>query len=268
MDFARIQSPSSINTFFQCPRKYFYQYIEKLDTFPSIHLVRGRIAHSVLEDFFKLNIEAVSTENYDFEFKIILHELLSKHWTKSQAEIAGLGMSNYEVDFYLNETKQMIQFWVLDFLKKLKIEMDSKNLIDAFRFLTPKTEMYLCSEEHGVRGYIDAIFTCNEVKIIDYKTSKRDHITDAYRLQLAIYAMLYDEKYGKLPDKVGIHFLKFCEKVMDVDKDMVDYAKREVAFIHENTQSKELCDYPKKESPLCRWRTGQCDFYDKCRKKS
>jgi len=265
MEFARIQSPSSINTYKQCPRKYYYQYIAELDTSPSIHLVRGKIAHSVLEDFFRLDINNIS-ENYDFEFKIILFELLSKHWQDSRSQLESLGLTDKEVSFYLEETKQMIQFWLLEFLKKLTIEMQDKGLVEAFNKLTPKREEHFKSEKLGVQGYIDAIFEGDDIKIIDYKTSKRNYLSEAYRLQLAIYAMLYHEKYGKLPNKVGIHFLRYDEVILDVDKSMLDLARFECEQIHFNTQSKDICDYPRNQSPLCKWRTGQCDFYEECKK--
>jgi len=267
-DFPRIQSPSSINTYKQCPRKYFYQYVLSLATKPSIHLVRGKIAHSVLEDFFKLDIKNISEKNYDFEFKVILHELLSKHWHEAKEEFEKLNLGEADVTFYLEETKQMIQFWLLEFLKNLTEQAKAKSFIDAFQELTPKTEMYFCSEKYGVQGYIDAILKNNEgVKIIDYKTSKRDHMSPAYKLQLAIYALLYDEKYGCLPDKVGIHFLRYCENSFDVNQELLDFAKKECEMVHRKTSSKEITDYPKTISFLCKWRTGQCDFYNQCQKE-
>ena len=46
-------SPSAINSYYKCPREYYYTYIGKLKTKPSIHLVKGSIVHKTLEDFFK-----------------------------------------------------------------------------------------------------------------------------------------------------------------------------------------------------------------------
>ena len=69
--------------------------------------------------------------------------------------------------------------------------------------LKPKTEVFFISEKHNVRGYIDAIHEDEngEVIIIDYKTSKRDHLSDEYKLQLAIYALMVGEKQGRLQNK-------------------------------------------------------------------
>jgi len=118
-----------------------------------------------------------------------------------------------------------------------------------------------------VQGYIDAIHKdeeSGEIKIIDYKTSKRDKISDDYRLQLAIYALLFHEKYDKYPNQVGLFFLKHGERMLDVDEELLEYARKEVEKVHLATKSTDVGDYPKKTSFLCKWSTGQCDFYDHC----
>ncbi|MBN2458521.1 PD-(D/E)XK nuclease family protein [Candidatus Woesearchaeota archaeon] len=296
----RVQSASSINTYRQCPRKYFYQYIMKLETQPSIHLVRGKVAHSVLEDFFKIDLDKVSSDNYDFEFKIILHELLSRHWEKSADELSKLPMSGAEIESYFEETKEMVQFWLLDFIGKLDAEIkgdkkgdaerDNIDNIDnrydgdgggkgggkglsfkeAFQNLSPRTEEHFISEELGVQGYIDAIHEdpcTGVVKIIDYKTSKRDNIIDEYRLQLGIYSVLYLEKYNRMPTYAGLFFLKHGERLIEVDDELLRHAVDEIEKVHLSAVSDNIEDYPKKPSPLCKFRTGQCDFYCQCQKE-
>ncbi len=266
LTFARIQSPSSMNLYKQCPRRYYYQYIEKLPGSPSIHLTRGRIAHSVLEDFFKLEPEKLSKENFDFVLKIFLHDLLSQHWKKGENEFRQLKMDKALLDFYHIETKGMISKWANLFLEKVGHEMKQGfNLSQAFKRLTPITEKQYKSEKYGVRGFIDAIHEKDgEIVLVDYKTSKHAKISDAYRLQLALYAMMYLEKHDEMPTKVGIDFLKHGEMYLDVNKELVDLAKLECELIHMNTRTTEIEDYPKKKTPLCKWRTGQCDFYDLC----
>jgi len=34
--------------------------------------------------------------------------------------------------------------------------------------------------------------------------------------------------------------------------------------IHEENQSDSISQYPQKKSGLCKYRTGQCDYYDEC----
>ena len=116
-----------------------------------------------------------------------------------------------------------------------------------------------------VRGFVDLIHEIDgKTIVLDYKTSKKDDMTEPYRLQLAIYAMLYEEKHGKKPDYVGIDFLKSIEKLLPVDDELVQHAKFELEQIHASTVSNEMADYQQRPSPLCKWRSGQCDFYDTC----
>ena len=100
---------------------------------------------------------------------------------------------------------------------------------------------------------------------MDYKTSAKAHITDAYKLQLAIYALLYEEKHNVRPNHVGIYFLNEGEQLLDVDDELIAHAKFMIEQIHASTDGIDnITDYVKKESPLCKWSNGQCDFYEYC----
>lgn len=261
--FARVQSPSSINTYKQCPRKYYYQYIAKIPTKKNIHLVRGSIAHKVLEDFFSFELGEDDSLLGD---KLIgwINSLFEKEWEANSSELDSLGLDTNQLRFYHEETKAMINTWANSFLKRLGSLGGEPS--QAFRKLVPKMEVLYHSDNYGVKGYIDVIEEIDdEVRLIDYKTSKRAHLSDDYKLQLAIYALLYKEKHGELPSKVGISFLKFGEMhELPVTQELLDFAQFEIELIHMNTQFKSIEDYPKKTGPLCKWSTGQCDFYDTC----
>jgi CRISPR/Cas system-associated exonuclease Cas4 (RecB family) len=114
-------------------------------------------------------------------------------------------------------------------------------------------------------GFIDAIYNDNGKTIImDYKTSKSSEITNEYRLQLAIYSLLYLEEHKVMPHRAGIYFLKDKEIFIDVDKHLIDHARFEVEQIHLLTQTEHIKEFPKKPGPLCKWKTGHCDFYEIC----
>jgi len=261
----RVQSPSSINTYKQCPRRYYYSYVLKLPTKPSIHLTRGKVAHSALEDFFKVNIPESLDGFEEFLQKTIL-SLFSMHWDSAKKELDSLPLTDAEKRFYHKETQLMLINWLYYFIKRIKNYMeDGKSFQEAFDILTPEREVKYRSETYGVQGFIDAIEKIDgKVKLVDYKTSKKFDITPAYELQLAIYSLLYKEKHNELPDEVTIFFLKSEEKTLPVTPELLDLAKFEVEQIHAATESKEMHDYPMKPSPLCKWKTGQCDFYEKC----
>jgi CRISPR/Cas system-associated exonuclease Cas4 (RecB family) len=259
----RIQSPSSINTFKQCPRRYYYNYILKVPTdIFSIHLVRGNIAHEALEDFFnKVDISTISSSHYDFELRIILQNLLKQKWDAAKPKLDKIDLTKDQLEFYREETIQMTNNWLNNFLKKLKERTDSYGLKESFNAIKPLTEVYYLSENYKVRGYIDAVHEIDgEVILMDYKTSKREKMTPEYKLQLAIYALLYEEKHGKKPDIVGVDFLRHKSHHLKVDQELVDFAKLECRFIQEQTISEDIEDYSKKKGFLCNY----CDFYEHC----
>ncbi len=265
----RIESPSSINTFKQCQRKYYYQYIEKLPTFPSVHTVRGNIAHSCLEHFYDIDTSSFITENYKQKCREAIQKLLIYHWGTQKRELEKLGLAPDQICFYFEETLFMLMNWSNQFFEKLEDTMHKKgiSLQDAFAYLTPVREMQYVSDNYSVRGFIDAIqHLDDEVHIIDYKTNSSLEVKDSIRLQLAIYSLLYFEKHGKMPSKAGIFFLRHKLKLVPVDEELLELAKKEIKFIHAHTSiTEEKEDYPKTVSTLCKWNGGQCDFYDVCR---
>jgi putative RecB family exonuclease len=256
----RVQSASSINLFKECPRKYFYRYIMGYEILPSIYMTRGSIVHSVLEVFFDTPLDGVTDADFRSKFQSRVFSALIKEWDGRKEELAKFKLSAEQLQLYFEETVVMLLNWLRSFCDKL--ERRKKPLAVAFKELSPvaKEKLYE-SQKHAVKGFIDTVFHVDgEVHIMDYKTSKSPEITDEYHLQLAIYAMLYEESHGVPPHKVGINFLRHGEKVLPVDQQLIEFAKREVALVHQKTQSDRIDDYPKCVSSACRW----CDFYKHC----
>lgn len=263
------ESPSSINTFRQCPRRYYYTYIARYPTLPSIHLIRGNVAHKALEYFYDVrdeDLNKIGLNDYEIVLKIRIKRLLKESWLKKMKEFKKLDISRDQHIFYYRETQEMMQNWINIFLEKLKKQIKNKDSLKiAFKSLIPKREKKFKSDAFNVMGYIDAIEDHdNKIRLMDYKTSKNPKISDAYRLQLAIYSLLYYEQYNRLPDEVGIYFLKHNEQTIPVDEELLEFARLECKFIREQTQYSDIEYYPKKKSPLCKWSTGKCDFYDHC----
>jgi CRISPR/Cas system-associated exonuclease Cas4 (RecB family) len=268
----RIQSPSSVNTFKQCKRKYYYQYIEKIPTSSSIHTVRGNIVHSVLEDFYDTDVTMFAADAYKMQFKIALQKLMLKQWGKYQKELQGLHMQKEELMQYFEESMMMVLNWGDQFLHDFETRLSAHqhSLSQTFLTMTPLRELEYKSLAHGVRGFIDAIQEIDgEVHIIDYKTNKRAEIKPSIRLQLAIYSLMYEEKHGKLPDKLGVYFLRDKLHTLEATPNDVESAKKELQTIHKHTEDNEdPMTYPRTVTGLCKWKTGQCDFYNICKPHS
>lgn len=263
---ARMQSPSSILCYKQCPRKYYYQYIAKLPTKENIHLVRGKLVHSVLEGFFEFDTTGIIQQNYVERLTNHLKELFHHEWEKEKPSIRKHCKSDYDVVHYYEDTLQMMANWLNHLFLKLHPLMKEKQFHEAFAQIKPAMiEEEFRSPDLNVRGFIDYIeHHGEEVRIMDYKTSKHAEITPEYKLQLAIYALLYSERFGKHANKVGLWFLKHGEVTMDVTEELILEAKFEIEQIHVNTQSIDIIHYPKKITPLCKYATGECDFYRVC----
>lgn len=258
----RMQSPSSINTYRQCPRKYYYRYIERLPTKPSIHLVRGTVAHSALEYFFEHPVQE-KTDSWQTNLQRHVLRLLEHFWRKHGDEFEQLDETPAELADYKKETQGMVLKWVLSFIDRVKARMRDRgeSWREAFEALSPKREAKYVDEELQVMGYIDAVEEVDdEVRLVDYKTSKKPEITSDYRLQLGIYALMYLRQHSRLPDKVGIEFLRHGGEYMDVNDELLLDAQFEIEQIHMVTKTDDIAHYPKSPSPLCNW----CDFYDTC----
>ncbi len=265
MQKKRVQSPSSINTYRQCPRKYYYQYVLRLETKQNVHQVRGNIAHSVLDSFFDIEPAELNESNYEEKLRQRVQQLLLLHWRKSEQELAKLQLNMDQRSFYFEETLLMLMNWTNHIVEQLQM-VEGNSVAEKFQLLTPIREKKFESETFAVQGFVDAIHQQgDDVHIIDYKTNANFEITEEQRLQLAIYALLYHEKFGKMPSKAGIFFLRSKLKMMPIDESLIDFAKREIKDIHQKTQSTDIIDYPRHVGPLCKWSSGQCDFYEACK---
>lgn len=256
----RMQSPSSINMYRQCPRKYYYRYIARLPTKPSIHLVRGTIAHSVLEFIFDEEFPKDLDWRTALQLKTL--QLLEKYWKEHEEELNSLELTPEELNQYKEETKMMLLNWEQHLAQRITKRMElGMSFEEALELFTPQREIEYRDEELQVRGYIDAVEEVDgEVHLIDYKTSKKPVITSDYRLQLGIYALMYLRKHQEVPAGVGIHFLRHDKQVMQVNDDLLLEAQFEIEQVHMMTQSNSIVDYPKNITPLCNW----CDFYEVC----
>src|SRR3989338_10134128 len=113
----RVESPSSINTFKQCHRKYYYQYIEKLPTLPNIHQVRGNIAHSTLEYFYDVDVSEWTRENYTQKIQATVQQLFLHQWKTYHKELQGLHLHPDQEKFYFEETMLMLMNWSNHFIQ-------------------------------------------------------------------------------------------------------------------------------------------------------
>ena len=228
----KYHSPSSINTYLRCPRKYYLKYIERLQQKPSIYLVRGKAVHEAIARFSSLAINDLD----DFEsMKVALLGFLDAAWQKQREDIEKLSLPDEDLNQFYRESVVMLLGWLHRFRRE-----------SANGFRRPDTEVKLFSNRYRVMGIIDAIKKGNgQVTLVDYKTSKKDEITPDIKVQMGVYALLHQENFGVRPDVVAIDFLKSkTERRFRVTECLIEQAKDICRLIHQKTASMDKKDYP------------------------
>lgn len=262
------ESPSSFNTYMMCPRKYYWSYVIGISTRDSIALIRGSMVHKVLENLWedKDKFDYSHPEKLIESMTGILQGKFSATWRRTR-KIKNLGLSPEIIQETYDDSMNMMKNFSVDVVTEMVERYPDMDLRDAVSQHTPEVEVWMRSPSLGVRGSADVIrFDGEDIEIIDYKTSKKTSVTKDNKLQLGIYALLYEETNGKLPKRVGIHFVKKENglKWVEVTPEFIEDTKKQILELRKKMESDNIEDYPYKRSPLCKWSTGECDFYKIC----
>jgi CRISPR/Cas system-associated exonuclease Cas4 (RecB family) len=227
-----MQSATSINMYHRCPRKYYLRYILRTKQKSSIYLIRGTAVHEAIAGFHNLKMPG---SLYPDRKKAALHHLFNDAWLRHGNELQQLGLGDRTIKQYYQESWEMLKGWLKRYERQGRRHSGKTS-----------AEVKLFSKTYYVMGIIDAIENHNGIAMItDYKTSKKDDITPDIKIQMAIYALLYREKFGAPPDIVAIDFLKTNrERRFRVTRRFIEYALELVTDIHKKTVSKDEKDYP------------------------
>lgn len=249
-------SPTSINTYLQCPRLYYYRFILKGGAYQKDPvMIKGEIMHKVLQEFFDDDPPLILEDPREWAFAR-MRRLLRTHWHARHDDFEPLGLSDQEQSFHLKDCEDMAEHWLGQFLAQTK---PGREFPASFADLRPIREHELFDPELEIRGFADAVIERNgEVQIIDYKTSSKFEITREHRLQLGIYAWLYRRCHGKTPAKAGILFLREGLHMIAVDDFLLRHAEEQCRLVRNATQSSDMKDYPQGQGYLCRALGGRC----------
>ena len=285
-------SPSSLNSFFGCPRRWFQEYVKALTTKTTIHLIRGNIVHKTLEDVFKTRFypsgesfrpaimkKAIGIfEHYwkvdfkDFEFdkedteqetrfydesKFMVERFANKFCNNIQDGIKAKKFSSESQGYYYTRPT-FKELWIDD---QFKI-----NFNDKWKKVKSEDKVPM-KNSLTVGGFIDSVqknFN-NDIILVDYKTSSKykNVFSEEYMLQLGIYAYLWQKQTGKLPKYVAVNYLKYDESYyLLVTPSLVKEAVTKIKLMRTLLTEFGLDEekYYKKETKLCDW----CSFQDKC----
>ena len=211
-------SSSSINTYRDCPRKFYYSRILKLKFPKSIHITIGIIEHEILQNIHN----RLKVNQFD---ENVLESIFDEVWKKYK--------NNFESDFFEWIWKDYVSVIIKQYMNKYGIH--SANV-----HLTEKDFEFCLDEKYLISGKIDRIDKIdNGYEIIDYKKSGNglvnSWINKFYKksedFQMPIY-FLAAKKYFKLEPKILSYFLldfkknRECEKIEIKIKEEPDTKKR------------------------------------------
>jgi len=230
---SRILSPTAINTYLSCPRKFYLRYIKRLPGKASIHLIRGGIVHRAIRRFHQEHRQPwFKTTPLEIQLKAL--QMFEEEWDKAQYELSCLDLSPGELQEYRDQSQTMVSNFA--------------TWLDRHQMAPVKeAELRMICRPLGLMGIVDAVYgQGEEAVLVDYKTSKRALVTADIQRQAALYALLYQEQNGAPPKEVWIHFLNsdYDPEVIQVDDPLLDYGRVLVETTHRDTQSSEERDYP------------------------
>lgn len=251
-------SPTSINTYFRSPRLFYYQYVLKMSSPPNIHLYKGNFVHKILEDLFQ-NHKYVPPKEY------CLTRL--KEWNPPEAIVSHMSDDEKKIDHTQEMTKMMENF-SLHFDNKVDmvvLEGKAKDKNHAWNLIRPIfSEHRITDSERNVVGVIDSVERSfdEQVYLIDYKTSKlyRHTLPEDYIRQVSVYAYLFKQEFGRLPNYAGIHYLRYGEiYLIPITEDIVKRAIADIEYVQEHSKSTNIEDYPKGNDQFA---NKECEYYE------
>ena len=242
-------SNSQLEMYKQCPKKYYYCYIQKIKSQQSsIHLVLGKNIHADLEAAYKHVLER---GKFDHENLRKCEVFEKRFWKEFNASIVPLKLDEKPEDF-IDQGKHLLRQYY-----------DTNANFFSQNVMATEQSLKFTVGQYDFVGIIDRIDKTDKgLVVIDYKTSsKMPHIQDVKEnTQLLLYCEAVRQNYGELPKKAALHMIKFNHKIqIDVTEEMVEHAV-EQALSDILTLRNDL-NFERKPGPLCPW----CPYQEICK---
>jgi ATP-dependent exoDNAse (exonuclease V) beta subunit len=189
--------------------------------------------HKTIHEFHK-NRPSIQSGDPTGQIRHELLKLFNNYWQTAAGSLNNLGLTKEQLDFYHDDSELML----LNF---------SHWFCNHDMHVPDLTEARILSNNLQLLGIVDAVFEkTDKVILVDYKTSKHAKITDDIVRQATLYSLLYQDRFKKVPDEVGIHFLKEPgdPKPIHINDSLLEYGKNLIRFIREKTLFEAENNYP------------------------
>mgnify|MGYP001559485570 CR=1 FL=1 len=178
-------SHSSIGDFLKCPRAYFLRNMYKNERGRKVNVVSpalslGSAVHETLEGLLKYKAEERASQPLEAQFQENWHKVAGKQGgfktveEEAEAKTRGLGM----IARVAKNLGPLLN-------KAVKLKEHANNMPPNF-YLSPENEYNIILS--GKIDWLEYVPADDSVRVIDFKTGKRDEDQDS--LQLPIYSLL------------------------------------------------------------------------------
>ena len=259
-----VYSFSQTQTFLQCPRKYQYKYVDKIqekEFESSPDLILGHSVHATLEWLYnQINVFKIPSKD----------EFLAKFKEQRESEIAE---TTKEKELQL-KWEQTLEDYIRRGIHYVANYYDKYSPFENISVVaTEASIIFELNDQTKFRGFIDRLDKEGETFVInDYKTNKNLPVEskEEYREQLTLYGLWVQQNYAKYFKhiKARLHYLHF--DLMDeweITDDLLTTVTKKYADTISDIEAKKFaynmgdkkCFEPK-ENNFCRY----CEYYSLC----
>jgi len=259
-----VYSFSQTQTFLQCPRKYQYKYVDKIqekEFESSPDLILGHSVHAALERLYnQINVFKIPSKD----------ELLAKFKDQRDSEIAE---ATKEKPLEM-KGEQTLEDYIRRGIHYVASYYDKYSPFENISVVaTEASIVFELNDQTKFRGFIDRLDKEGETFIInDYKTNKNlpPESKEEYREQLTLYGLWVQQNYAKYfwKLKARLHYLHFDlmdeweitpELLATVTKKYTDTIAEIEAKKFAYNMGDRKCFEPKQNN-FCRY----CEYYSLC----
>ena len=259
IDFSKIYSYSKLSLFDQCPRAYYFFYVNEVYMKMKSQLKKdpeniwpfntlGKAVHNAITLYFYLPKTEKTWLNLKEQLKICWRSEVMKQKMPPLGKWGGFASLQEERQYYLQAVKMLANFQRL-FPQEVKIKfLPTDNIFNSIEdyqnLIKPLTE------EYDISGKFDLILDLgSSLSVVDFKTSKNE---EKDNFQLKFYKLLAELNFNQPVSRASFYYLRtgrVKEFILDnIDKEKIaEEVKEKIKLI------KKEKDFKPQPSPLCRY---------------